>query len=95
MSNKEEIEEIKEQIEKLEQEIKDLEAGENYEEYENALDEQGDIHIGNLTYTPSAVLKEVDPIAYNCGLNDYNDARITDIEEEIDQLKDDIKNLEE
>jgi len=45
------------------------------EEIENmyceALDEQGDIHIGSLVYSPSDVLRATDPIAYRVGLADF------------------------
>lgn len=43
------------------------------EQYDEMLDEQGDIHIGSLTYSPSQVLKEVDPIAYRCGFSDVQE----------------------
>lgn len=39
--------------------------------YREALDEQGNIRIGSLTYAPSQVLEAVDPIAYRVGLSDY------------------------
>lgn len=41
--------------------------------YDQALDEQGTIQIGSLTYYPSDVLKAVDPIAYRVGLSDFED----------------------
>ena len=43
------------------------------EMYDDILDEQGDIHIGSLSYSPSYVLKNVDPTAYQCGLNDIQE----------------------
>ncbi len=36
------------------------------------------VEIGSLTFTPSRVLKELDPIAYRCGLNDYLDSLAQD-----------------
>lgn len=42
--------------------------------FNDALDSQGDIKIGGLTYTPSQVLEAVDPIAYRVGLSDYADS---------------------
>jgi hypothetical protein len=41
--------------------------------YREALDEQGDILIGSLSYAPSQVLEAVDPIAYRVGLSDFAD----------------------
>jgi hypothetical protein len=72
--------------------------------YEEALDEQGDIVIGSLRYSPSYVLKEVDPIAYDCGLNDYIDSleiepeelqeELEGLEEELENLKDELSEIE-
>ncbi len=45
------------------------------EAYNDLLDECNDeIVIGSLRYSPSQVLREVDPIAYNIGLTDFQDA---------------------
>lgn len=53
-------------------------------------------------FYPSRILKELDPIGYSCGLNDYADsifdASETDdykaLQDEIDQLQYDIDDLE-
>ena len=42
------------------------------------------VKIGSLEYTSSQVLKNVDEVAYNCGLNDYNDERIGELAEAIE-----------
>ena len=45
------------------------------EAYNEMLDETNpEIVIGSLRYSPSYVLREVDPIAYNIGLTDFQDA---------------------
>ena len=76
------------------------------DDYEDQFDESLDdsipeIEIGCLTYTPSHVLKNVDPTAYRCGLNDFVDSLDVEdsdeykaLQEEIDQLKSDIEDLE-
>ena len=46
--------------------------------YDEWLDEQGPILIGTLEYSASWVLKQVDEIAYNMGLDEF----IADIEYE-------------
>lgn len=46
---------------------------EAYEAYDEYLDEQPDVVIGTLSYSPSRVLKLVDPIAYECGFNEFMD----------------------
>lgn len=41
------------------------------EEYDELLDDiYSPIEIGNLVFNPSRVLKELDPIAYRCGMAD-------------------------
>jgi predicted nucleic acid-binding Zn-ribbon protein len=94
-----------------EQEIKDLEKSiENFEidpdsceeQYCEMLDEQGDIEIGNITLTPSDVLRKMDPIAYRTGLSDYvdvldidNDPSYNELKEELSDLEDDKERSEE
>lgn len=49
--------------------------------YDQMLDELNDeIRIGSLRYTPSDVLKAVDPIAYEQGFYDYLDYLIKEDE---------------
>lgn len=43
------------------------------EQYDEMLDEEGPIHIGSLKFDRSQILKELDPIAYNCGLSDIQE----------------------
>lgn len=43
------------------------------EQYDEMLDEQGDVHIGSLTFSPSEIIKKLDPIAYRCGFNDIQE----------------------
>ena len=50
------------------------------EMYDDSLDEMGDIKIGTLTFSPSRVLREVDPIAYRTGLSEYEDFLLQDFE---------------
>ena len=75
----------------------------NYEDqFDDSLDDSiPEIEIGCLTYSPSHVLKNVDPVAYRCSLNDFVDSLDVEdsdeykaLQEEIDQLKSDIEDLE-
>lgn len=50
--------------------------------------------IGNLEYYPSTVLKEVDPIAYRCGYNDYVDSIDLDAIQEYCELVEQKETLE-
>lgn len=82
----------------------------NYEDqFDDMLDESiPEIKIGCFRYSPSHVLKNVDPVAYRCGLIDFVDSldvedsdeykalqeEIDDTQNEIDQLQSDIEDLE-
>lgn len=54
------------------------------EMFDEALDEGELIRIGNLTYLPSQVLKNTDPIAYNEGVWDFADWLASENEYEIE-----------
>jgi hypothetical protein len=44
------------------------------DQFDEMLDESNElIKIGTLTYLPSQVLKNVDPIAYRIGLSEFED----------------------
>ena len=72
------------------------------DQFDDSLDNSiPEIEIGSLTYPPSHVLKNVDPVAYRCSLNDFVDSLDVEdsdeykaLQEEIDQLKSDIEDLE-
>ena len=91
------------------QEQIELDPDDYEDQFDESLDESiPEIEIGCLTYSPSHVLKNVDPVAYLCGLNDFVNSldvedsdeykalqsEIDDIQEEIDQLQSDIEDLE-
>lgn len=59
---------------------------EAYELYEQMLDEAGPVVVGGIEFSPSAILKEMDPIAYDVGFNDYMDSCDVDAD---DLLEDD------
>lgn len=45
------------------------------DQYNDMLDEVYDtVNIGNLSYTASQVLSQVDPVAYRTGFNDWLDS---------------------
>ena len=47
---------------------------EAYELYDQMLDEADTVVIAGIEFSPSAILKEMDPIAYDTNFNDYMDA---------------------
>lgn len=47
--------------------------------YNDMLDDcHAELKVGNITILPSKALRLCDPIAYRCGLNDYESMLITD-----------------
>jgi|TARA_R110002049_G_scaffold36447_3_gene116169 hypothetical protein len=54
--------------------------------YNESLDEMGDVKLGNLTFSPSRIIKELDPVAYRVGLNEYEDMLMEDYVYEDDDL---------
>lgn len=42
--------------------------------YDEALDGDGEVEVGGLTFYPSRIIRELDPTAYRCGFNDYMDS---------------------
>ena len=45
-----------------------------YNQFDDMLDESGPVVIAGIEFSPSAILKEMDPIAYDTNFNDYMDA---------------------
>ena len=52
------------------------------------LDEQGEVSIGNLTFYPSQILRECDPVAYRITVNEYIDNMIQDMEYDLERTDD-------
>ena len=49
------------------------------EMYDEMLDDcEGPVELCGMTYSASQVLREVDPVAYRCGFNDYVDSLTDD-----------------
>lgn len=48
------------------------------EYYDDAINEQDDVVVCGLTFTPSRILRELDPTAYRCGLFDWLDGEGVD-----------------
>ena len=83
-------------IEELKAEKERLENNENTDEYDDYLNEiSPEVKIGSLTYSASQVLKNVDEIAYNCGFSEYNDEKISEIDDEIEEKEEELKQLKE
>ena len=96
---------LKKQIADLENKIDNFEIDEDkYDEnYDEWLDEiYGEIMIGNISFLPSRILKELDPIAYRCGFSDYidsldieDDEEYQELQTELEEVKEELAELEE
>lgn len=75
--------------------------------FADMLDEcEAPVRIGTLTYSPSDVLREVDPVAFNCGEGDYTnsleqDGTLIEVRgeyyytDEVEALQESIESVEE
>lgn len=88
------LEELREELEEKKARLNVLENNENTDEYDDALNESGPVEVARLTFDPAQIVKEMDPTAYRCGMNDYNDEEQNTLTEEIEQLESDIKEAE-
>ena len=52
------------------------------EMFEDALDCEGTVEVAGIQFNRSTILKDCDPIAYICYLNDYIDSLMDDFEVE-------------
>jgi hypothetical protein len=89
---------LKKQIADLENKIDNFEIDEDkYDEnYDEWLDEiYGEIMIGNISFLPSRILKELDPIAYRCGFSDYIDSLDIEDDEEYQELQTGLEEAKE
>jgi hypothetical protein len=92
----EDLNDVIEEQEKLKKRLDILERGFNDDEYENFLNESfGDLKVCGHSYQAGHVLKIVDRVAFNMGLNNYNNEEITKLKEKIEYLEEDIKNIKE
>jgi len=59
--------------------LKEMSDDDLKEQYDEMLDEiYPEIKIGTLTFSPSRVLRELDPTAYRIGLSEYEDSLMED-----------------
>lgn len=71
------------------------------DEFDDMLDEQGDIEIVGIRYNPSNVLKNVDPAAYQTEFNNWVDSldeesfpEYVEMREELEEAEDILADLE-
>ena len=91
----EQVKEIQNKIIEVQDAIDSYEDGEMHDEYNDMIDEcNGLVTIFGMEYNASHVLELVDPIAYRCGYNDYCDAPVSELQNELDSLNDELDELE-
>ena len=96
MKNKIDSEELDEKISDLKEEIEKLDSNDNEEEYNEFLDDTyGSVNVAGYKYDTSYVLKEIDPTAYSVGHSDFNNSRLTEAQEELESLEQELRDLEE
>jgi hypothetical protein len=94
--NNERKEEIEQRLEEIKERLEVLNSDDNEDEYNQFIDEcYPDVKIGNFCRSASYVLKECDPIMYNCGLSEFNDEEIGTLETEKEELETELKKVEE
>lgn len=91
------IEQLNNKIENFE-----IEPDDHIDDYDEVLDEGGAVMVGGCEFLPSRILRELDPIAYRCGLNDYvdsidlsDDADYCDLCDELADLEAELEEVEE
>lgn len=96
-------------IENVKNLIKDKKADiENYvvdkdkyeDEYIELLNSDGPITVAGIQFYPADILKEMDPTAYQVGLDDYldsmdNDTGLDDLNSELSDLESELEDLED
>jgi len=73
----------------------ELDESEYEDVYIEMLDEQGDIYIGNISFSPSDILSKLDPIAYRLGLSDFVDSMDVTESPEYIEFEEKVEALEE
>lgn len=100
---KSKIESLESEIKAKQSEIESFEYSCTDDEYDEMLDEvYGDVEVCGMTYSSSRALKELDPVAYNCGKSDYeanydldNCEEYTDLRDKLEGLESDLESLNE
>lgn len=88
---------------KQEQQALEVDPDDYTDQFDEMLDGSGDIDVAGYKFSVSYILKNLDPTAYRCSLNDYVDSAYSiedveeykEIEEKIEEIEDQISDLED
>ena len=74
-------------VEKLKEKIKEIERFQlSEEDYDELLDETHEnVQIGELTFSPSEILKKCDEVAYRIGRGEEDDYKRENLKEDVNQ----------
>lgn len=80
----------------------EIDPDDHEDDFDEVLDEGGAVVVGGCEFLPSRILRELDPVAYRCGLNDYvdsidlgDDANYCDLCDELADLEAELEEVEE
>ena len=89
------IDSIKADIENKQSEINSFEYEISESNLDSVLDEtEESVNVCGMEFYPSDILKNCDPIAYNCAKSDYESSYDLDDVDEYCDLKDELESLE-
>ena len=80
------------EIAEVQSQINNFEYESSEPDYDEVLDSEGEINVNGLSFYPSDIIKNCDPIAYRCGKVDYDSS--VDIED-LDEYQDLLETLEQ
>ena len=95
------IDAIKAEIETKQNEIDSFEYEVSESDFDSYLDDEQSVNVCGMEFYPSDILKNCDPIAYNCAKSDYEPSydlddveEYTDLLEELEELEFELEDLE-
>lgn len=54
----------------------------------------GSFTVGEIPFTASQILSQLDPIAYDCGFSDFNDEELGEKQSELEDLESELIDFE-
>ena len=95
------IEAKKLEVSEKQQELDAFEYEATESEYDEFLDLEGPVSVGNMEFYPSDIIKKCDPTAYRCGKADYESQidlngveEYRDLYSELEELESELEDLE-
>jgi hypothetical protein len=80
-------------VKKLKEGYEYIDEDEAYERYNEMLDSEGPVTAGGVEFSPSRILKKMDPIAYDTGFNDWLDGEQLTVDPDEDEDEDEDEDV--